>query len=90
MNTVLIVDDSALMRNVIKKMLTESGYKVCGEAGNGYNATLQYKKLKPDIVTMDITMPILDGLLATQWILRDDPAARVIMTSAIGQQPFVI
>lgn len=90
MRTVLIVDDAAFMRNILKNILETSGYKVVGEAVNGNDGILKYKELKPDIVTMDITMPECDGLKAVKEIVDYDKTAKVVMCSAMGQQAMVI
>lgn len=87
---VLIVDDAAFMRMMIKDILTKNGYEVVGEAENGQVAVDKYRELKPDLVTMDITMPEMDGIAAVKEIKSQDPAARVIMCSAMGQQAMVI
>jgi two-component system, chemotaxis family, chemotaxis protein CheY len=90
MATVLIVDDAAFMRMVLKKILTENNYEVVGEAGTGEIGIQQYKALKPDIVTMDITMPDMDGLTALTEIKKINPAAKVVMCSAMGQQAMIV
>jgi len=87
---VLIVDDAAFMRMMIKNILTSNGYEVVGEAENGVQAVEKYKELKPDLVTMDITMPEMDGIAAVKEIKKIDPNARIIMCSAMGQQSMVI
>jgi two-component system chemotaxis response regulator CheY len=87
---VLIVDDAAFMRMMIKEILTKNGYSVVGEASDGAQAVEKYKELGPDLVTMDITMPEMDGITALKEIKKFDPNARVIMCSAMGQQAMVI
>lgn len=87
---ILVVDDAAFMRMMIKDILTKNGYEVCGEAENGAVALEKYLELRPDLVTMDITMPEMDGIAAVKEIRRIDPSARVIMCSAMGQQAMVI
>jgi two-component system chemotaxis response regulator CheY len=87
---VLIVDDAAFMRMMIKDILTKNGYEVVGEAENGAVAIEKYKDLNPDLVTMDITMPDMDGIAAVREIKTLDPGARIIMCSAMGQQAMVI
>ncbi len=87
---VLIVDDAVFMRTVLKKMLEEDGYDVVGEAGNGIEAIKQAKELQPDIVTLDITMPEMDGVTALPEIMKESPNSKVIMCSAMGQQPMVV
>lgn len=88
--TILIVDDAAFMRMMIKDIVTRNGYEVVGEAQNGIEALEQYKKLKPDLVTMDITMPERDGISAVKDIMSADSSARIIMCSAMGQQALVM
>jgi two-component system chemotaxis response regulator CheY len=87
---VLIVDDAAFMRMMIKDILEKNGFEVIGEANNGLKAVEIYKKDKPDVVTMDITMPDMDGIEAVKAIKAFDPAAKVIMCSAMGQQTMVM
>lgn len=84
--TVLVVDDSALIRKVLIKMLNENGYQVVGEATNGEEGVELYKDLEPDIVTLDITMPVMDGVTALKQIKEYDPEAMVAMISAAGQK----
>ena len=88
--TVLIVDDAAFMRMMIKDILTKNGYTILGEAQTGKEAVEMYLKFKPDLVTMDITMPEMNGIDAVRAIRKTDPAARIIMCSAMGQQAMVI
>lgn len=90
MARVLIVDDAAFMRMMIKDILEKNGFEVIGEANNGLKAVELYKKEKPDVVTMDITMPDMDGIQAVKEIKAFDPAAKVIMCSAMGQQSMVM
>lgn len=87
---VLIVDDAAFMRMMIRDILLKNGYQVVGEAENGLKAISLFQELRPDVVTMDITMPEMDGITAVKEIKRIDPAARVIMCSAMGQQMMVM
>lgn len=87
---VLIVDDAAFMRMMIKNVLTQNGYEVAGEASNGQEALVLYEKVKPDLVTLDITMPEMDGIQTLKELLRIDPSANVIMVTAMGQQQLVI
>lgn len=89
-NQIMIVDDAAFMRATLKDLLTKGGYSVVCEAVNGKDAIEKYKEHKPDVVTMDITMPEMDGLQALKGICALDPNAKVIMCSAIGQQVNVI
>lgn len=90
MARVLIVDDAAFMRMMLKDILTKNGFEVAGEAPNGLKAIEMYKAEKPDIVTMDITMPEMDGIQALKEIKSFDPAAKIIMCSAMGQQAMVM
>ena len=90
MPSVLIADDAAFMRMMIKNILTDAGYEIVGEAENGAVAVTKYRELKPDLTTMDITMPEMDGLAALKEIRGQDPSARVVMCSAMGQQSMVI
>ena len=87
---ILIVDDAAFMRMMIKEILTKNGYNVIGEAENGAKAFEKYNELKPDLVLMDITMPEVDGIAALKKIKGADPNALIIMCSAMGQQAMVI
>jgi two-component system chemotaxis response regulator CheY len=86
---VLVVDDAAFMRVSIKNMLSKNGYEVVGEAENGKVGLQKFQELSPDIVTMDITMPEMDGLESLKAILAVHPAAQVIMISAMGQESMV-
>jgi two-component system chemotaxis response regulator CheY len=86
MKKILVVDDAAFMRLSLKTSLEKNGYDVVGEAENGLKAIEMYKKLKPEIVTMDITMPDMDGIEALAQIMKYDPKAQVIMLSAMGQE----
>lgn len=87
---VLIVDDAAFMRMMLKDILTKNGYEVVGEAENGAKAVEKYKEVTPDLVTMDITMPEMDGISALKNIRSIDSNAKVVMCSAMGQQAMVI
>lgn len=89
MKSVLIVDDAAFMRVNIKNILKED-YEIVGEAENGKEAVEKYQELDPDIVTMDITMPVMDGLEAIKAIQDIDPEAKIVVCSAMGQQKMVI
>ncbi|NLL47922.1 MAG: response regulator [Firmicutes bacterium] len=88
--TVLITDDTAFMRMTLKNVIEKNGYSVVGEAGDGEEAVALYKELKPDMVTMDITMPKMDGITAIKEIMKIDPQAKIIVCSAMGQKPMVI
>ena len=87
---VLVVDDAAFMRMMVKDILSKNGYEVVGEAENGLKAVEKYQELKPDLTTMDITMPEMDGISAVKAIKKIDPSAKVIMCSAMGQQAMVV
>ena len=89
MKNVLIVDDALFMRYSLRQMLENNNYNVVGEADNGMNALIKYKELEPDIVTMDITMPEIDGIEAVRLIRKVDPNARIVMISAMGQESMV-
>lgn len=86
----LVVDDAIFMRTVLKKMLTEEGFEVVGEAGNGIEAIQMAAKLKPDIITLDITMPEMNGIKAVPEILKVSPRSKIIICSALGQQAMVV
>ena len=90
MAKVLVVDDAAFMRMMIKDILVKGGHEVVGEAENGIVAVQKYQELMPDIVTMDITMPEMEGIEALKEIRKQHPAAKVIMCSAMGQQGMVV
>ena len=87
---ILICDDAAFMRMMIKDILTKNGYNVVGEAENGAKAVEKYNELKPDLVLMDITMPEMDGIQALKKIKEMDSGAMIIMCSEMGQQAMVI
>ena len=87
---ILICDDAAFMRMMIKDILSKYGYNVAGEAENGLKAVEKFKELSPDLVLMDITMPEMDGIAALKEIKKIDAGAKVIMCSAMGQQAMVI
>lgn len=86
MAKILIVDDAKFMRTLVKDALTSVGHEIVGEAENGNMAIEQYKALKPDLVTMDITMREKDGIEATKEIMKIDSNAKVIMVTALGQE----
>ncbi|UFJ43357.1 response regulator [Brevibacillus humidisoli] len=86
---VLIVEDTAFMRKILIEML-EGEHEVCGEAGNGREAIRLYKELSPDIVTMDVTMPDIQGIDALREIIAHDPDAKILMCSAMGQRQIVL
>jgi two-component system chemotaxis response regulator CheY len=87
---ILIVDDAAFMRMMVKDILVKNGFDVVGEAADGLQAIEKYAELKPDLVTMDITMPEMDGITALKEIRKTNPEAKIIMCSAMGQQAMVI
>ncbi|MBP2017641.1 two-component system chemotaxis response regulator CheY [Symbiobacterium terraclitae] len=89
MPKILLVDDAAFMRMRCSKLLTENGYEVA-EAENGQEAVAMYQTYRPDLVLMDITMPVMDGITATREIKNIDADAKVVMVSALGQQTMVI
>ena len=90
MARVLVVDDAAFMRKMVSDALTKGGHEIVGEAGNGVEAVARYQELRPEVTTLDITMPEKDGLAALREIIAFDPAARVVMCSALGQESKVL
>jgi two-component system chemotaxis response regulator CheY len=90
MARVLVVDDAAFMRKMVTDALTAGGHEIVGEAANGVEALTQFQALKPDVLTLDITMPEKDGLSALRDILAFDPTAKVVMCSALGQESKVL
>ena len=90
MARVLVVDDAAFMRKMVSDVLIKGGHEVVGEAGNGTEAVDRYAELRPEVTTLDITMPEKDGLAALREIIQLDPAARVVMCSALGQETKVL
>jgi two-component system chemotaxis response regulator CheY len=90
MARVLVVDDAAFMRKMVSDALTKGGHEVVGEAGDGIEAVARYQELRPEVTTLDITMPEKDGLAALREIIAIDPAARVVMCSALGQESKVL
>ena len=88
--TVLVVDDAIFMRTMIGDILRQAGIEVVGEAPSGVEAVQKYKELKPDLVTMDIVMPDMGGIDAVREIIKEDPEARILMCSAMGQQGLVV
>lgn len=89
MKSVLIVDDAAFMRMSLKLLLEKNNFIIAGEAEDGIDAVERYKEFRPDIVTMDITMPKMNGIEALKEILKFDQKAKVIMISAMGQEKHV-
>jgi len=90
MARILIVDDNAFMRSTIKGVLTQAGFDIAAEAADGAEAVDTYATSKPDLVTMDITMPNMDGVEALKELLKRDPGAKVVMVSAMGQESLVV
>lgn len=88
--TVLVVDDTLFMRVAISNMFTEWGYEVVGNAGNGKEAVAMYRALQPDLVTMDVTMPVMTGIEAVKEIIPEFPNAKIIMITALGQQKLIV
>jgi two-component system, chemotaxis family, chemotaxis protein CheY len=88
--TVLIVDDALFMRMMIRDILSKDGFDVVGEAENGVEAVERFKEMRPNLVTMDIVMPEMDGIEAVKQIMKIDPDAKILMCSAMGQQPLVV
>lgn len=86
MANIMIVDDSRTSRRMLREILERNGHTVIGEAANGEEGYLKYKELKPDVVTMDITMPVMDGMESLSLIKHDDPDAVVLMITAAGQK----
>ena len=89
MKNVLIIDDSALMRRMMKRAIVGSGNAIAGEANNGTTGIEKYKELRPDVVTMDVTMGDMSGIDALRRIMEYDPDAKVIMVSSMGQEVIV-
>lgn len=90
MATILVTDDSKFMRLMLKRILESNGHQVIAEAGNGREAIEMYSLLSPELVTLDITMPEVDGLQAVKEICSRDPKAKVIMISSMGQQYMIL
>jgi two-component system chemotaxis response regulator CheY len=86
---VLIVDDATFIRFTLRQMLEKNGFEIVAEAENGAVAVQKYREYQPDIITMDITMPELDGVTALKQIKAIDPKARIVMVSAMGQEAIV-
>ena len=87
---ILIVDDLSFMRNAIREIIESQGLEVAGEAENGEIGVLRYQETRPDVVLMDITMPVLDGIESLRRIIALDARAKVVMCSALGQQEHII
>jgi two-component system chemotaxis response regulator CheY len=84
--TLLVTDDSLIIRQIIKDMATNAGWTVIGEASNGQEAIERYRQLRPDAVTLDLVMPEHDGLYALRGIMQFDPQAKVLLVSAVEQR----
>lgn len=87
---ILVIDDAMFMRTMLKGILSRNGYEIAGEASNGIEGVDKFRQLSPDLVTLDITMPEMDGLQCLEKIMKTDPHAKVIMCSAMGQQTMVL
>ena len=87
---VLLVDDTTFMRRMLRDILVRAGFEVSAEASNGRQAVEAYRQARPDLVIMDITMPEMDGVAAVREIAGADPAARIVMCSALGQQELIV
>jgi two-component system chemotaxis response regulator CheY len=87
---VLVCDDAIFMRTMISDILTQAGFEIVGEAESGSQAVEKYRQLKPDLVTMDIVMPDMGGIDAVREICKDNPDAKILMCSAMGQQALVV
>lgn len=90
MAKILLVDDSKTSRRMLRKILESAGHEIVGEAENGEDGFIKYKELSPEIVTLDITMPVMDGIEALQLIKKADENAKVIMITALGQKDKMI
>src|SRR5438046_3531419 len=89
-HTVLVCDDAIFMRTMISDILGQAGFEVVGEAETGTQAVEKYRQLKPDLVTMAIVMPDMGGIDAVREIVKQDPAAKILMCSAMGQRALVV
>jgi two-component system chemotaxis response regulator CheY len=87
---ILVVDDAQFMRMMLKNILTSNGYEIAGEAENGVQGIAKFKELKPDLVIMDLIMPEMGGIDAAKEMIKEDPEARILMCSAMGQQALVV
>ncbi|QTH41474.1 response regulator [Cohnella sp. LGH] len=90
MAKIMVVDDAAFLRAMLKDILVKAGHEVVSEAANGMEAVDKYRALRPDLVTMDITMPVMEGVEALKEIRKIDPSANVVMCSAMGQKNLII
>ena len=89
MARILVCDDSAFMRMMLKRVLIDNGHEVVGEAGDGMEAVQLYRQHKPDLITMDITMPKMDGIQAVTHIHEENPLVRIVMVTALGQRSII-
>lgn len=89
MKRILVADDSMFMRQMLKELLPKDSFSVIGEACTGKEALAKYNELHPDLVTMDITMPDMDGITAVKKIMETNPNAKIVMVSAMGQKPMI-
>ena len=89
-HTVLVCDDAIFMRTMIGDILNQAGFEIVGEAESGLQAVQKYRELKPDLVTMDIVIPDMGGIEAVREICKQDPDAKILMCSAMGQQALVV
>jgi two-component system chemotaxis response regulator CheY len=89
MARILVCDDSAFMRMMLKRVLIDNGHEVVGEAGDGMEAVQLYRQHKPDLITMDITMPKMDGIQAVTHIHEENPLVRIVMVTALGQRAII-
>lgn len=87
---ILIADDSSVMRKLVSQILKSEMYEICGEAANGYEALEMYERLKPDLLTLDINMPLMDGMTALKQLLATDKNARVVMLTSDAEQQAVV
>jgi len=89
MARILVADDASFMRQMIREIVEAEGFEVCGEASDGVEAIDEYRRLQPDIVTMDIVMPRKSGIDAVRGIIELDPSSCIVMCSALGQETLV-
>ena len=85
-NRLLVADDALIMRAIIKDVAARAGWEVVGEAATGAECVARYRELRPDLVTLDIVMPVMDGVEALRALRQEDPAARIVMVSAVDQK----
>lgn len=90
MTRVLIIDDSRTSRRMLRDIVESLGYTVAGEASNGRDGVAKYEELSPDLVTMDVTMPVMDGITALQEIIERDPKAKIVMVTSSGQHHKIV